>query len=298
MDSVCELVMTDPSHYEVSYVINPWMQPQRWSMTRDSLRRESILRWKQLYNQLIKIGARVHLLDGVKDLPDLVFPANAAIVLDRKALLARFAHPQRQREEKVFQMYFTQLGEQGVVSQVEQLPAGMFQEGAGDCLWDSQRQLFWSGYGQRSLREASGKIADFFHCEVQPLELVDPRFYHLDVALAVLEGGEVLYYPNAFSRQSQDIIRHLVKPEWRIEVGKSEAIHFNVNVISALGVIFMTRASSLLRGQLTERGYGVRELNLSPFLLAGGAAACLTLRLDHRSGAGVHFKRGYHDNVA
>lgn len=280
MSESCVVVMTEPTSFEVSYVINPWMRPNRWNIDRERQKKRAELRWKHLYNNLIKFGVRIHLVRSVEGLPDLVFPANAAVVLDRKVLLSHFAHPQRQREESVFRSYFRSLLHHQVISSIEELPVGVYQEGAGDCLWDGLRNLFWCGYGQRSVLRASCEISRVFQCRVEPLELVDPRFYHLDVAMAVLEKGEVLYYPAAFSKRSLQRIREIVAPELRIEVSRSEAVHFNLNLISMLGVIFMTPASQALRGKLMERGYYLCEQDLAPFLLAGGAAACLTLRLD------------------
>jgi arginine dihydrolase len=290
MVDTCDILMTEPSSYEVSYVINPWMRPARWSVSRDLHKKQSMLCWKQLHHALNKFGARICLMDSVPELPDLVFPANAAIVLDRKVLLSRFAHQERRREEPVFRSVFHNLMKGGIVSEVDQIPSDLCQEGAGDCLWDRHRKLFWAGYGQRSMLEASGEIERFFGCEVQSLELVDPHFYHLDVAMAILENGEVIYYAEAFSPASQLVIQRRIPSSMRIEVSRAEAVHFNINVISLFGVIFMTRASTTLRWQLMSRGYTLCELDLSPFLLAGGAAACLTLRLDYTSRESEYFQ--------
>lgn len=288
MAGSCAIVMTEPTSYEVSYVINPWMRPNHWNIAKERQKNLAELRWQQLYNKLTEFGVRVHLVRSVEGLPDLVFPANAAVVLDRKVLLSHFVYPQRQREESVFRSYFRSLLHHQVISSIEELPVGVYQEGAGDCLWDGLRNLFWCGYGQRSALRASYEISRVFQCPVEPLELVDPRFYHLDVAMAVLEKGEVLYYPAAFSKRSLQRIREIVAPELRIEVSRSEATRFNLNVISMLGVIFMTPASQSLRGLLMERGYYLCEQDLAPFLLAGGAAACLTLRLDFSCAKSQH----------
>ncbi len=280
MANAYELLMTEPSAYEVSYAINPWMRPQHWA--REPQKHQASLAWRQLYHGLKKAGARVYLMNGVGGLPDLVFPANAAIVLDGRALLSRFAFPQRQREESIFRDYFDLLLKRNVIAAVGSLPEGLYQEGAGDCLWDGHRECFWSAYGQRSLKAASNEIARFFQCEVRALELIDPYFYHLDVAMAILERGEVVYYPGAFSAASRKTIRQWVPASSRIEIGRPDAARFNLNIINLGEVIFTTATSDSLRGELSARGYRLCELDLSPFILAGGAAACLTLRLDYR----------------
>jgi N-dimethylarginine dimethylaminohydrolase len=223
-------------------------------------------------------------MPGVAGLPDMVFPANAAVVLDRLALLARFRHPERRGEERHFQGHFRALMKRGVIlDEVAQLPPSCFQEGAGDCIWDAARGRFWAGYGQRSTRQAAVEISAFFRRETTALELVSPRFYHLDVCFCPLSGGEVLYYPPAFSAASLATIRNVVAPEDLIEATDEDAARFNVNAINIDDRLVMAKASPDLVARLAERGYRVSEVDLTPFIMAGGGAYCMALRLDNRS---------------
>ena len=274
------VVMTRPTAFAVHYIINPWMQPAQWEHAPEFLRHRAQHCWQQLHDAMLSQDIAIHLLQPVEGLPDLVFPANGAVVFDRKVLLSRFAHPQRRQEEPVFRAFFEQLLQRGEIDELSSMPRGIIQEGAGDCLWDAHRDCFWSGFGQRSQRAGSGAIAWYFDCEVLPLELTDPRFYHLDVALAVLEKGELLYYPDAFSRQALATLRERVPPEHRIEISAEDAAGFCANIVSLNGSLFMTPPGETLRRRLLERGYRLHEMDLQPFLLSGGAAACLTLRLD------------------
>src|SRR5262249_57545627 len=86
--------------------------------------------------------------------------ANGAVVLDRQALLAHLRHPQRQREEEHFEAAFRSLQARGLIDAVRKLPAGLVLEGAGDCVWDEQRNLFWMGYGPRSDAAAARAVED------------------------------------------------------------------------------------------------------------------------------------------
>lgn len=233
-------VMTWPSAFEVTYAINPWMDPKRWHQNADELRGSAALCWQKLNDRLRAAGARVHMLDPVPGLPDLVFPANGAVVLDSRALLGRFANPERQREEPVFLRFFEGLLHQGVVKELGRLPENLIQEGAGDCLWDACRGIFWAGHGPRSSSGSAAVVADFFSCEVQPLGLVDPRFYHLDLAFCVLEGGEILYCPAAFDPVSLGLIRERVPLDRRLEMGVDEALRFSLNALCFNGAVFTT----------------------------------------------------------
>jgi N-dimethylarginine dimethylaminohydrolase len=281
------LLLTDPAHFEVSYAINPWMQPGAWAEDPAGHGAAARCSFRALAASLGAAGARLEVMSGVAGLPDMVFPANAAVVLDRLALVARFRHPERQGEERHFQDRFRALMGRGLLDEVAQFPANCFQEGAGDCIWDATRGMFWAGYGQRSTREAAGEVASFFGQEVTALELVSPRFYHLDVCFCPLSGGEVLYYPPAFSAASLAAIRDLVAPEDRIEATDEDAARFSVNAVNIGDRLVMASASRRLVAELAERSYRVSEVDLLPFIMSGGGAYCMTLRLDRLSTAGA-----------
>ena len=274
------ILITDAGHFEVSYVINPWMTPDAWSKDREGYRLRSLTASAALKSALEAAGADVLKIDGAAGLPDMVFPANAGIVLDRRAILARFRYPERQGEERVFLAAFNRLKTQGLLDVVEQFPDGVFQEGAGDCIWDAGRGHFWAGFGPRSMREAIPVIEQFFAAPVVPLELISERFYHLDVCFLPLSGGEVVYYPPAFSEAAKDTIRAIVPADKLIEASDEDAAGFCVNAVNIGRNIVMATPPARLKAVLGERGYNVTAVDLTPFMMAGGGAYCMTLRLD------------------
>ncbi len=276
------LLMIDPAHYDVSYAINPWMAPAAWARDAAAHRAAARCAWRALHDAVVAEGATVVEAPGAPGLPDMVFPANAAVVLDRRALLARFRHPERRGEEPCFAAIVDRLRERGLVDEVATLPEGCYQEGAGDCVWDAARGRFWAGVGPRSTREAADRVADFFGATVTPLELVSDRYYHLDVCLCPLSGGEVLYYPRAFSAGALARLRDAVPADQLIEATAEDAAAFCVNAVNLGRTIVMAEPPARLRAVLAERGYGVAGVDLAPFLLSGGAAFCMTLRLDLR----------------
>jgi N-dimethylarginine dimethylaminohydrolase len=277
------ILMTDPAHFEVRYAINPWMRPGEWGLDASGHRRAARLAWETLRAELQRAGAEVKAIPGAPGWPDMVFPANAAVVLDGRALMARFRHPERRGEEPAFRAAFERLVERGLLREVAELPQGVLHEGAGDGLWDGARQLFWVGHGPRSDRSAGEVIAAHFGREVVPLELASERFYHLDTCFRPLEGGEVLYYPPAFTQEARRAIRDRVEPHLLIEAVDDEAAAFCVNAVNLGRTVVMAEAPPRLAGVIEERGYRLREVDLSPFILSGGAAFCMTLRLDHQS---------------
>jgi N-dimethylarginine dimethylaminohydrolase len=278
------ILMCAPDHFEVSYSINPWMRPDSWQQQSDVLGARSSSGWRRLTETLRALGAELEMVPPVAGLPDLVFTANAAVVLDGKALVASFRHPQRQGESKIYRQAFDLLKERGLLREVHDMPAGMVLEGAGDCVWDPVRDRFWLGYGQRSDKEAAALVHEMFGFAVEPLRLVDPRFYHMDTCLCPLTGGEVLYYPNAFDAEGQEIIRDRFGAENLIAAPEEDACGFAVNAVNIGRDIVLATVTPELRGLLEERGYRLHETPISDFNLSGGSAFCLTLKLDRASG--------------
>jgi N-dimethylarginine dimethylaminohydrolase len=283
-DRGARLLMCAPEHFAVSYVINPWMDPQRWAHDRRA-HAAAVREWDALHGKLRELGATVELVPSVPGLPDLVFTANAAVVLDRQVLLARFRHPERRREEPQFEAAFRALKARGRVDTIRKLPDNVVLEGAGDCVWDETRQLFWLGYGPRSDAAARHAVADMFGQDVVALELADARFYHMDTALSALPGGEVMYLPEAFTARGRAAIRERVALDQRIELAVADGCRLAANTVCLGDAVVMSDCGETLRGALTERGYRVVTTPLPSFLRSGGSAFCLTLRLDRRSAA-------------
>ncbi len=276
-------LMTDSSHFEVTYKINPWMAPEAWRDDEAANRIEAHQAHTHLAIALRDAGARVIIMDGAPGLPDMVFPANSAIVLNKKALLARFRYHERQGEERHFLHEFERLRELGLLDEVVQQPKGCWQEGAGDSIWDAPRQHFWAGFGPRSSFEAIDRIAEHFSVPVIGLELVSSQYYHLDTCFAVLSGGEILYYPPAFSKAALLTIRDTVPEHALIEASDEDAARFAVNAVNFGRTIVMAEPTARLADELKERGYSVSPVQLRPFIMSGGGAYCMTLRLDLKS---------------
>jgi N-dimethylarginine dimethylaminohydrolase len=277
------ILMCRPKHFAVTYAINPWMDPAGWAADGRSLTASARLEWERLHHALLGLGATVELLPPVPDLPDLVFTANAAVVMDRKALLARFRHAERRREQPYFERAFLELKARGYIDSIVPLPEGIVLEGAGDCVWDATRGLFWMGHGPRSALAARAVVEQTFARETVALELADPRFYHMDTALSALSKGEVMYFPGAFTAAGLAEIRTRVAPKQRLELEEEDAVRLAANAVSIGDAIVLSECSTGLRRRLEVRGYRVVATPLASFLRSGGSAFCLTLRLDRRS---------------
>ncbi len=277
------IAVCEPRYYEVSYRINPWMDPTGWQAARTELAIQAQTQWHELKRSLKRLGANLCEIQPQKGVPDMVFMANSAVVYNGKALLSRFRYPERRREEPFFESFFSKLVDAGSLKDMQKLSDGMVLEGAGDCIWDEARELFWCGFGPRSDRRSATMIEDYFERPTVSLELIDERYYHMDTCLMPLSGGDVIYFPGAFSPADLEEIYVHVPEEKRIAVSEADAQTLAVNGVN-LGVHYLTGScGGHLEAQLAERGYQVHNVDLSAFKKSGGSAFCLTLRLDYGS---------------
>ncbi|BAY25423.1 hypothetical protein NIES2100_52290 [Calothrix sp. NIES-2100] len=269
MTSPIRFLMCAPDHYDVDYVINPWMEGNIHKSSRD----RAVEQWQKLHH-VIKEHAIVDLVPPQKGWPDMVFTANAGLVLGDNVVLSRFLHKERQGEEPYFQKWFEANG-----YTVHVLPKDLPFEGAGDALLDREGRWLWAGYGFRSELDSHPYLAKWLDIDVLSLRLIDERFYHLDTCFCPLANGYLLYYPGAFDSYSNRLIEMRVAAEKRIAIEEADAVNFACNAVNVESIVIMNKASDSLKTRLADVGFQIIETPLTEFLKAGGAAKCLTLRV-------------------
>jgi N-dimethylarginine dimethylaminohydrolase len=268
-------LMCPPTYFAVAYAINAWMDPR---VPVD--RQRAIEQWSELVAAYRAAGHRVDELTPVEGLPDMVFAANGATVVDGRVLLARFANPQRAAEAAVHAAWHTNAGSyrgRGV-----RLPAAV-NEGEGDFAVLSNRIL--AGYGFRTSLRAHQEIARLTGRPVISLELVDPRYYHLDVALTVLDDrrDHIAYYPGAFSAASRRRLARLF-PDAVIAT-EQDAYAFGLNGVSDGLHVFMPTGAPALTRALFEAGYQPVLVDLSELIKGGGSVKCCTQEIRPAAGS-------------
>ena len=267
----CTFLMCPPEYFDVAYVINPWMQDN----LRNIDNRLAKAQWRGLYDRIAR-HARVRLMHPEPSSPDMVFTANAGLVLQRNVLVSRFRHLERQSEEPYFTEWFVEHG-----FNVSSGPPDVPFEGAGDALFDRGLPVLWLAHGHRSMLDAQSFIATSItalaNIEIVALELVDERFYHLDTCFCPLERGVLLYYPKAFSASSLAAIEARVPEQRRIVVGDQDAEAFACNAVNIGRTVIVNAATAAFVAALATHGFEVEAAPLSEFMKAGGSAKCLTL---------------------
>lgn len=265
-----QILMCPPDYFAVNYVINPWMQDHVGGTALDLARRQ----WQRLHDAVAAL-CPVVIQPPQPGLPDLVFTANAGLVYRDLAIVSRFRNTERQGEQPHDEAFFRSLG-----LRVADWPDDTLFEGAGDALFDRVQDILWLGFGFRSDARAASMLQKLIPVEVIVLELVDPRFYHLDTCWCPLRGGYVLYYPPAFSAASLDVIASRIPAHKRIAVAADDAEAFACNAVNIGDHVLLNHASDDLQQKLREAGFNVILCALTEFMKAGGAAKCLSLKLE------------------
>lgn len=263
------LLVCPPDYFQIDYEINPWM---RRDNSVDPAR--AVNQWHALMNTLEQeVGVALERMQPVEGLPDLVFTANAGVVVGRRAMVSCFRYPERRREEVHFARWFREHG-----YEVLTLEKALYFEGAGDLL--GFPDAWFGGYRQRSDIRAFPRLSEIFQREIIPLELIDSRFYHLDTCFCPLSGGELLYLPSAFDSYGQAAIEQRVAAEQRLAVPEEEALRFACNAVCVGKQVVIPAGCPRTTTLLETRGYRTHPVQLDEFMKSGGAAKCLTLALD------------------
>jgi N-dimethylarginine dimethylaminohydrolase len=259
------MLMCAPTHFRVAYEINPWMH-----LGVQVDRQLAFEQWHALTGTLRGLGVTVDVVAQDEYLPDMVFTANAGVALGNRFIPARFSVPQRKPEAYAFASWFAGYG-----YEVSWLDLDVTWEGEGDLLF-SDGQAF-GGYGFRSDLAGLRNVGRLLGINVEPLELVDPRYYHLDTCLCPLGDGRALYYPPAFSGEARAEIER--RFDDLIAVSDAEAALFACNAVVIGDTVVMNVGCPETAAALAARELPTVFVDVGEFLKAGGSVRCLTLAL-------------------
>jgi N-dimethylarginine dimethylaminohydrolase len=256
-------LMCRSTFFAVDYAINPWMDPTAPVDTE-----LAVAQWTALHETYLRLGHRVDLIDPLPGLPDMVFAANGATVIDGIVMGAQFRYPERTAEAPAYLEWFARNG-------FEVHEAKAVNEGEGDLLLAGEFLL--AGTGWRTEHAAHAEAQECFGRPVITLQLVDPRYYHLDTALTVLGPDNIAYFPGAFSAGSQAVLRRLY-PEAVIATA-ADAAALGLNAVSDGRRVVLPAAARRLADTLASKGYEPVPVDVSELHKAGGGPKCCTLEI-------------------
>lgn len=258
-----KFLMCEPRHFDVQYQINPWMK--LGNPVDKSL---AAAQWATLKNKIESLGAQVVEVPPRQGLPDMVYTANAGVVHGDEVVLSNFKHPERRLEHREFKSWFMKEG-----YRIHTLPGYFSFEGRGDCfIW---KDYLIGAWGFRSNKDAIHHISHILGLKAITLELQDPRFYHLDTCMSVLDSrGFGIYYPGAFLPEEVSALPFDLLP-----VSEEDACRFVCNNINLDKNIIMTQSSAELRDGLEAEGFSIHPVDTREFIKSGGSARCMVLEV-------------------
>lgn len=259
------VLLCRPSHFTVDYIINPHMQP--YSVDIDM----AMSQWENLVETLKTLGIGVDIIDQKPDVPDMVFATDQGIVRDGAVLLANFRYPQRQKERQYYREWFREHG-----FRLRAL-SNIFPFEGGDTLFFND--MLFVGTGFRASVSSCEELAQKLEIDVMPLRLIDPYFYHLDMAFLPINADTAFYYPPAFSKNSRNLLQRLVPNLYEFSEEAVKAYAAN-SFVSGIDIIIATGTPASFRQDLANLGLKIHETDITEFKKAGGGIHCLICVLE------------------
>jgi arginine dihydrolase len=256
-----KVLMCKPLYFEtLDYVINPWMKPGT------IMQKKAMREWQHLVHIYKKRKIIVEVIDQQRGSPDMVFAADQGILQGKTVLLSRFWCDERKKETGHYRKWFEEHG-----YTIIYLPENICFEGNGDAaFWNDK---FFIGIGYRADKKTCKAVGKLLDVEVIPLEIVDPKFYHLDVGFFSLDHETAFYYPPAFSKKSRGVLKKLVPN--LVELSDDEAYGFCANSI-VINHQVIHQKNKTFCDKLNKFGYSSIQIDAGEFMKSGGGIHCLT----------------------
>ncbi len=264
---VKKVLMCKPIHFSVDYHINPWMKIGSVDKAK------ALSQWNKLVKSLQKQNIETKVIEQKRGFPDMVFAADQAVIKNKDLVLSNFHYEERRNEVNE---YLPWLEKENFT--IYKLPRKCFFEGSGECIWYGN--ILFVGTGFRNSSTACKFLSRFLGVETVCLELVSPYFYHLDTCLFVLNNETAFYYPSAFSKRSQNVLKKLVKNLIPFEI--SEAKNFAANSFVTDHHVIAQKGNKSFLKEVENLGYKVIELDVSEFMKSGGGIHCLIQTLEEK----------------
>lgn len=277
MPAPSKVLMVEPTHYDVEYVINPYMENQIGEVDK----MQALNEWEHLRDGFEELGFTVDVLDGEPGLPDMVFCANQSLPYTspdgkKEVLMSIMKADQRKGEVPFIEQYYRREGYE--IHHIKRDTVESF-EGMGDALWHFKRGLIWGAYGFRSSLEVYDQISELYDVPVIALELQQEEFYHLDTCMCVLNEDSVLVYSDAFSAEGMKLIRSMFDTVIEASAYEAEKL-FAVNAVSPDGKnVLIQQGCTDVNQKLRDAGFYVHEYSTYEFLKSGGSVFCMKMML-------------------
>lgn len=272
-----KVMLVKPTYFTVEYVINPHMEGHIGDVDKLAAQNE----WEHLRSAYAELGLYVHVVDGERGYPDMVFCANQSLPNITNEGEKQVVMSVMYADERKGEVPFIQKVYEDSSYDIVHLDDSKFSsfEGMGDALWHHKKRLLWGGYGFRTSKEVYENISDIFETPVIALELINPKFYHLDTCLCILNENTALIYPKAFTEEGLQLLGSMFSNI--IEASKYEAEKlFACNATCPDGKnVFIQQGCVDVNHKLKDAGFKIHEFSTYEYLKSGGSVFCMKMLL-------------------
>ena len=275
------VLMCSPDYFDIVDVKNVHMQGHIGNTDKAQVDAQ----WQSLkdaYDALLnnKVLDEVSVIPGATGCEDMVFCANQTLPWKMEdgsevVVMSRMRHESRQREVPYFEEFFKNKG----FKPLHFNNVKMF-EGMGDVIPHPGKRLLYGGYGHRTTAEAYDELAQMLQTPVVALELINPKFYHLDTCFVPLSKDSVMLCREAFTEDGLAMIRQLFTKVYYIPEYEAEKyFSLNAHAFDAHGTktAILQKGSAITVDVLKQEGYNVVEIETGEFMKSGGSVFCMKM---------------------
>jgi N-dimethylarginine dimethylaminohydrolase len=281
MPKAGHILMVRPTFFHVDNPINPHMRKADGSLhVLNKIKADE--EWERLRSAYKNLAFAVHEADAQEGLPDMVFCANQSLPFisrsgERMAIMSNMANDTRHREVPTIRSTLERLGYK-THNLPERSPATLF-EGMGDAIWLPGHRLLLGGYGHRTTKEIYTEVAQRVEAGVVVFELVNPRFYHLDTCLSVLDSHSALACRDAFTAEGWALIEKIFPRLIEVPLAEADSPVFACNAHCPDGKhVIMQAGATRTVAALKGAGFEPIEISTEEFIKSGGSVFCMKLQ--------------------
>lgn len=275
------VLMCSPDYFDIVDVKNVHMQGHIGNTDKAQVNAQ----WhslKDAYDALLadKVLDEVSVIPGAPGCEDMVFCANQTLPWKMEddsevVVMSRMRHESRQREVPYFEEFFKNKG----FKPLHFNNVKMF-EGMGDVIPHPGKRLLYGGYGHRTTAEAYDELATMLQTPVVALELINPKFYHLDTCFVPLSRDSVMLCREAFTEDGLTMISQLFTKVYHIPEYEAEKyFSLNAHAFDAHGTktAILQKGSAITVDVLKQEGYNIVEIETGEFMKSGGSVFCMKM---------------------
>lgn len=275
------VLLCTPEYFDIVDVKNAFMEGFQGQTQKD----EAMAQWNSLrfvYQNL----SQMHVIDKVMEIPgaigleDMVFCANQTFpwrVKDGRniVVMSKMKHDSRKLEVPYFEEFFKGIG----YSTLHLERTDLF-EGMGDTIAHPFKQLLYGGFGHRSKANAHEELAQILDVPVVLLELLHPKFYHLDTCFLPVDTDNVILCKEAFTEDGLKNIQHLFKYLHFISEYEAEqtfCLNAHIPYNSKYRHAIIQKGSATAIKILTDLDFTIHETETSEYMKSGGSVFCMKM---------------------